>query len=100
MKTILPPPLIETIGEYTGKMRRYLHLLFFLLLAVIYGFIIIRINVLSNTQVSEEAISKEVSRTTSPHIDPESLKQLRSLNDNSVNVQTLFTQGRTNPFQE
>jgi hypothetical protein len=35
----------------------------------------------------------------SPRIDQDVVSQLQQLQDNSVSVQALFNQGRTNPFQ-
>jgi hypothetical protein len=82
------------------KLRRYGGLGFFVLFAVVYAFVIMRISALSDVQVSDSDVASQVSATPMPRIDPRTISQLRSLNDNSVNVQTLFQQGRTNPFKE
>lgn len=82
------------------KLQRYAGVLFFLLFALVYGFIIMRINLLSNVQVNDVDVAKQVNAAPVPRIDPYAITQLESLKDNSVNVQTLFQQGRTNPFRE
>lgn len=87
-------------AETAHKLRRYAGVSFFLLFALVYGFIVLRINTLSNVQVSDSDVAKQVNASPVPRIDPRAIKQLESLNDNSVNVQTLFQQGRTNPFRE
>lgn len=80
--------------------RRYHVLLFFLLLAVVYGVMLYRINTLSNAQPSGDAVAEQVKTTPQPHIDQSVVKQVETLQDNSVSVKSLFDQARSNPFQE
>jgi len=72
------------------------------LLAVIavYGFIVFRIHALDNAKPSAEAIAAQNNPIRQARIDKSVVKKLQSLQDNSVNVQTLFEQARNNPFQE
>lgn len=82
------------------KLSAYAGLLFFLLVAGVYGFVLFRINTLADIQPSEADISAQAPTTTIPKVDPRVVEQLESLKDNSVNVQTLFDEARANPFQE
>jgi len=59
---------------------------------------VVQINVLSNPEPDEDEVA--TSSASVPRIDDEAIRQLQTLKDNSVNVQTLFEQGRTNPFTE
>ena len=81
------------------KLAGYRALLFFLLLAGIYGFIVYRINVLSSIAPDESAVPA-VSKTTQPRIDPAVAQKITELQDNSVNVQKLFDEARNSPFRE
>jgi hypothetical protein len=81
------------------KFRRYSLLAFVVFVAALYGFVIMRINNLSNAQPSDVAVSGQVQAAQAPHIDKAVVQQLNSLQDNSVSVQTLFNQARSNPFQ-
>jgi hypothetical protein len=74
-------------------------LLFFVLIGLLYGFLLLRIGMLSNVQPDSSDVSKEISQLT-PHIDQKAAAQLQGLEDNSVNVQTLFNDARNNPFGE
>lgn len=78
---------------------RYSAILFFLLITTVYGFVIMRINTLVNAQPSQSDIDAQTKSTAVPRVDPKVAEQLESLQDNSVNVQTLFNQARNNPFQ-
>ncbi len=73
--------------------------LFILVVAGLYGFLLLRIATLSNIQPDASSVNSEIAKL-SPHIDQKAAHQLQGLEDNSVNVQTLFNQARNNPFGE
>jgi len=79
--------------------RRYGLVLFLVFVALIYGFVLLRINSLTNAQPSADAVSSQVKAARIPHIDQSVVQQLQSLQDNSVSVKSLFNQARDNPFQ-
>ena len=96
---------LKSLAQVAKKSFRvvlgYAGILFFVLLAGVYGFVILRINTLSNAQPTDSDVSAQSAKATAiPHIDPAVVEQLESLRDNSTNVQTLFEQARDNPFQE
>jgi hypothetical protein len=80
-----------------SKLNAYRVFIFFLLAASVYGYILWRINVLSNAPpgASQATITK-----SAPHIDQDTLDKIQSLQDNSVSVQTIFQEARENPFNE
>lgn len=93
---------IKTSAKNTVHwVNNYRGLVFFVLLAVIYGAIIWRINVLSTAPPSEaDAKSAKESASVSPSIDEASAKAIINLKDNSVRVQAIFDDARNNPFNE
>src|SRR6185503_9271689 len=92
--------LVHGLGATFGKIKPYTGLMFFVMLSLMYGFIILQINALSAAPVDDNKVLTETSSSPTLHVDPEAAKQLQSLKDNSGNVQTLFEQNRNNPFQE
>ena len=72
---------------------------FVALIVVLYGFVLLRINSLSNAQPSQESVTSQVKAARVPRIEQSVVDQLESLHDNSVNVQALFNDTRSNPFQ-
>ena len=98
---------MKDLGKITDKvlslakqLKRYLALIFVLLVALIYGFLMYQVSVLDTKEPTESDIAARSQTAKVPHIDPAVLTQLQSLQDNSVNVQSLFDQARSNPFQE
>lgn len=81
------------------EIRRFSFILFVGFVALLYGFILLRINTLSNAQPSSDSVTSQVQAAQVPHIDESVVRQLESLHNNSVNVQALFNETRSNPFQ-
>lgn len=73
--------------------------LFLAMVAVLYGFLIVRINALQHVQPSAIAAAP-AAQPAIPHIDPATIQKIEQLQNNSASVQTLFDQARKNPFSE
>ena len=92
--------MTEKLQEILGKVRRFLPLLFCLLLLVLYGFLAYRVNVLNSAEPSPTDTATQAQTAAVPRIDPNVIEQLKNLQDNSVTVKTLFATGRDNPFAQ
>ena len=90
--------LPSAFSGYWRKLNTYKIFIFFLVVAVLYGYIIWRINVFSNAPADSSEVATQ--KTAQPHIDQATVDKIQSLQDNSVNVQSLFDSARDNPFQE
>jgi hypothetical protein len=95
-----PKELPALALEGLSRIRRYAIVLFLLLVAAVYGFLLLHIGNLHNVQPGSVDSSQQTTAAATPHIDPKLVKQLQQLQDNSVNVKTLFDQARSNPFLE
>lgn len=82
------------------KMKPFLGLFIFIILAGTYGFTVMQINSYSNPAIDDSEVIERVKASPSPRIDEAAAAKLQSLKDNSVSVQTLFEEGRENPFLE
>jgi hypothetical protein len=87
----------QSKGFISGVLK-YKVLIFVLFIALVYGFVWIKINGYNNAQPSTQQVDSQVQAAALPHIDQKVLKQIQSLQDNSVSVQALFNQARNNPF--
>ncbi len=90
--------ILVTAEQDVNKAKRFSAVGFIVLVALIYGFVFMRINTLDNQEPSSDSVTSQVQAASVPHIDKSAIEQLKSLHDNSVNVQTLFNQTRSNPF--
>jgi hypothetical protein len=88
--------LLPALKENARHVLRYAGIMFFCLVAGIYIFVLFRINTLASAQPTAE----ETASTTKLQVNRKIADQLLKLEDNSVNVQSLFDDARNNPFQE
>lgn len=86
-------------SQFLHTLRKYASVIIFLLLTGVYAYLIVQINTLSNPTVDESLVLSQSKTIPLPRLDEDAAKKLQSLEDNSVNVQTLFNQSRTDPFQ-
>lgn len=91
--------LQEQLHPLAKRLVRFRVLLCVLVVVIAYGFIIWRIDTLSNAQPDQSAVASQAT-SSAPHIDQATVNKVKQLQDNSVNVQVLFSQTRQNPFHE
>lgn len=82
------------------KAQKYNVILFVCLVVILYGVLLVRIQMLRSAEPSSESVAAQVKEAKVPHIDQKLVNKLESLHDNSVSVQSLFDQARSNPFKE
>ncbi len=92
--------LLEKILPWINRVRKYKMFIFFIVLLLLYGFLVFRINTLSNKEPSDDSVTAKLQTVSRPHIDESVIEKIQLLRDNSVKVKTLFNQARQNPFQE
>jgi hypothetical protein len=80
--------------------RKYSLVIFLAFVACLYAFLFMRVNSLSNIEPSQATVDQQVQAARVPHLNESIVRQLESLQDNNVSVQTLFNETRNNPFQE
>jgi len=90
----------EKFADVLPKLKRYLPYLFGLLILVLYGYLLYRVNVLNTAEPAASDVASQSQTATVPKVDPNLVKQLQSLQDNSTSVKSLFNDARNNPFQE
>jgi len=89
----LPPQVISVLKQ----LGRYRMILVFIAVAALYGYLLVQVNSAISVEPNQDEIVAIKKKT--PHIDDETVTQFKQLQDNSVSVQALFNDARTNPFQ-
>jgi hypothetical protein len=91
--------IIDRILGFSPAAKRYAFPALLAFVTVIYLALLLRIHVLESTQPTIDQVTGQVKAARIPHIDQTVVRQIQTLQDNSVNVQALFNQARNNPFQ-
>jgi len=92
--------LTKKFGVLEHKLLHYLPLVFALVFLIFYSFLVFRINDLSSTEPTDEQVTEKLQSSGRPKIDQSAINQIQQLQDNSVEVKTLFQDARNNPFHE
>lgn len=91
---------LAKINPIIAFIKRYRVILIVVVLFGIYGFLIVRIYLLNQIQPSEEVVAERLQTVTRPRIDQNAINKIQELEDQNVQVQTLFKEARDNPFQD
>ncbi len=82
------------------RVKRFVPLLFILATLFLYGYLVLYINELTQVEADELAVLEELQSTSRPEIDQAAVDKIRQLQDQNVQVETLFEEARENPFSE
>lgn len=83
-----------------GFMKRYMMFIAVILGLVIFGFFVFRINQFSRAEPDEAAIEERLKTAKRPKIDEAVVNKIEQLEDQNIEVQSLFNEARNNPFSE
>lgn len=94
---------LDTITPKLLKAREYITkhvvIIFILFTVGVFGFMVVRIYTLSSAEPTEEQIDEKLSSYKAVRLDKAMVELFRSLDDRNISVESLFDNGRTNPFQ-
>lgn len=95
------------LGDIKPKVRaalhvvqRYMVLIFILAFVGVYGFLVFRINSLTSSEPSDDAVAERLKTVQRPRIDQNAVDKIEQLKAQNIEVQTLFNEARNNPFNE
>lgn len=92
--------LQKILGKSLALLNKYSFILFFIVFAGLASYLVIRIGYLSRLEPSAEQISQKTSETKNVTTDTESILKLKELEGRNISIESLFDNGRTNPFED
>lgn len=75
-------------------------MIFIIALFGIYSFLVFRINALNAQEPSDDDVTAKLKTVQRPKVDQSVIDKIQQLQDNSVDVRSLFNHARDNPFEE
>lgn len=94
------PSLREQLQPVSRLFSKYKKFLFVVTVLSILIFLVFRINQLANTEPSESMIDEKLQTVTRPRLDESAIQHIQQLQDQNVEVKSLFDEARNNPFSE
>jgi predicted GTPase len=83
------------ISTFTGK---YYRVILFIFTLVLFSAAIFRINQLTLSEPSSDQVSEKVKTYNRPKIDQATIQKMQSLEQQNVEVKTLYENARSDPF--
>lgn len=83
-----------------GFLKRYLMFIAVLAAMAVFGFFVFRINQFSRVEPDQTAVEEKLETVQRPKLDPAVVEKIEQLQDQNIQVQSLFDQARNNPFSE
>jgi hypothetical protein len=93
-------PIIDKLEPVIAFVRKYAAFIFVLIIAAVFGFLIWRIGVLANAEPSDTAVEDKLQAVIRPKIDQKAIDQINDLQSQNVDIKSVFSPDRSNPFQE
>jgi hypothetical protein len=78
---------------------RYALIIFIIGVVGILGFMTLTISHFSNLEPTDDQIDEKKSSLKAVRLDEKSIAKLVQLEDRGINIESLFNNGRTNPFE-
>lgn len=92
--------LTQKTGPILDFIRKYAVFTAGIVLLGLYGFLIFSINNSIQAEPSEDAVAERLKTVQRPRVDQKTLNKIQELQDQHIQVQSLFDDARNNPFQE
>jgi hypothetical protein len=99
MKQQLSDLLIK-FGPFINRVKRYLTFSVVITFLIVYAFLTYRINTLANREPSDDDVLLVLKAIPRPKVDKATVDKIQQLQDQNVEVKSLFDQARNNPFSE
>lgn len=92
--------LLAQVQKFSSDLKRYLTIIVILIFGAMYTYLVYSSGKLAQEEPSEVQISEKFQGVARPKIDKAAADKLAELEDQNIEVKTLFDQARNNPFSE
>lgn len=87
---------LESLKDYAVK---HVVVISIVVTVALFGFMVIRIYLLSTAEPTQSQVDEKLNSYRVVRLDPQIVTLFRSLEDQNISIESLFDNGRTNPFQ-
>jgi hypothetical protein len=92
--------LLEQASKLMALVKRFRFITIFVIFSLMYGYILVQVNAINQKMPSDKQVSDKVTALPRPKIDPGLVDKITSLEEENIQVKTIFNDARKNPFAE
>lgn len=91
--------LLAKLITFKNFVVRYIVIISILLVALVFAFLTYRIASYSNQEPNDDQIEERLSTFRSVKLDDAAVQKIEELQDRNISLESLFNNGRANPFE-
>lgn len=91
--------IIDIVNDFKESVVKHILVISITAIVVLFGFMVVRIYTLSTAEPTQAQVDDTLSSFKVVRLDPQIVDLFRSLQDQNISIESLFDNGRTNPFQ-
>lgn len=92
--------LLDKAALLAALIKRFRFILVFVAFSIMYAYILTQVNAINAREPSDKQITDKATAAPRTKIDPELAKQITSLEEENIDIKTIFNEARKNPFAE
>jgi Tfp pilus assembly protein PilO len=91
--------LISKLGPIKNFIARYAVIIFILASVLVFGYMSLSISYFSNVEPTDQQIEDKKASLKIVKLNDVAVKKIQELQDQNINIESLFNNGRANPFE-
>ncbi|MCA9332047.1 hypothetical protein KC968_03855 [Candidatus Saccharibacteria bacterium] len=95
-----PASITNKLTASLQTIQKFKFLIIFIVFSAMYGYILMQVAVINDKQPTQAEISAKTKTTPKTKIDEELIEKMNTLEDQNIQVKTIFNEARKNPFAE
>lgn len=80
--------------------KRFRFVIVFAIFSSMYGYILLQVNLIDSKEPTAVQITEKTTKAPHTSIDPKLVEKITSLEEENVDIKTIFNETRKNPFTE
>jgi hypothetical protein len=92
--------ILEKLRLIAEVARRFSTLIVIVIFSGMYAYLMLQVNSINQKTPNADAVTEKLKETSTPKIDAEAAQKLSALEDQNIELKSLFNQARSNPFEE
>lgn len=92
--------LKKRFGPVVKFTKQYLGFILLIGFLACVGFMVLKIDQLSSVEPTDDQVTEKLNDVKRPTIDQNAIDKIQQLQDQNIDVKTLYDQARSNPFNE
>lgn len=88
------------VNATISVLQQYAKFIFIILMLGLYGYLVLHVSSLIQADISQTDVLEQMESTNRAQVDERAVERILTLQDQNVQVESIFEEARDNPFSE